>query len=259
MKAKDLIPIPPLEEVKSVLCLTPHPDDAEIGAGGTLARLAQKGVTIYLAVVTDGRRGTFDANQPLETVAAIRQQEQEAAARHLGLKEVRWLGYPDGSTLPAEELRAKFIHLIRELKPQALLAPDPWLAYEAHPDHRATGLAAAEAAIFSGLPAFYPQAGLAPHQVELVAFYFTAHPNTFIDVTSTWEQKLAAIRLHRSQFPADNWPLVEGYLTLKASELAQQLVAPEENTPGGDAQTLAEGFKVLTPLHLHINVDAAIT
>lgn len=248
MKAKELIPIPDLEGARRVLCIAPHPDDAEIGAGGTLAKLAEKGARVGLAIVTDGRRGTFDPRQDLEALAAIRRKEQEAAAQRLGITELYWLSYPDGTGLPAEELRARLIHLIREVQPQAILAPDPWLAYEAHPDHRATGLAAAEAVLFSSMPPFYPRAGLDPHKVDLVAFYYTARPNTFIDVTSTWEQKLAAIQTHASQFPADTWPMVEGYLTLKAQELAENRGFP-----------LAEGFKALTPTHLHINVDAEIT
>jgi len=240
----NLFPIPDLFKSDHVLCIQPHPDDLEIGAGATIARLNQAGVKTTWLTVTDGSAGTFDPSVKREELARIRRSEAEKAAALLGTADMIWIGFTDGGTLPYEEVRSEITAAIRELKPASILVCDPWLPYEAHSDHIRSGLAAAEAAFLSHMPYFCPEnlsGGLKPHKVEAVAFYYTAYPNTYIDVSDYWHQKLAAIECHASQFPPEKGKLLQDYLTARAREQARSRGCE-----------LVEALKVLSTSHLHI-------
>jgi len=251
MLAKDVISIPDLLSARSVLVVQPHPDDADIGAGATLAKLARAGATITLVTMTDGRRGTMDATQPMDELVDIRRHEQEQAARATGVKNLIWFDFQDGELPYSQGPRDRLITVIRQYRPDLVMTVDPWLPYEAHPDHRHTGLAAAAACLFSSMPTFNPEdlgAGLQPHAPAMVAFFGTANPNRFIDVDDTWQAKVEAISAHKSQFSGQILQLFLLYLDLKARELA-----------AGRGFERAEAFKLLTPTHLHYNVDAVIS
>lgn len=248
MRITDLVPVPDLLEMRRVLCVQPHPDDMEVGAGATVARLAQAGARVRLVTVTDGGVGSADPALAPAELAALRRGEAEAAARLLGVAELGWLGFPDGGELEEAAVRRALAREIRRFRPDLLLAPDPWLPYEAHPDHRLTGLGAAAAALLSGFP-WALRSGPGPeerHEVRAVAFYATASPNTLVDVGATWERKLRALEAHRSQFPEEAWPFVRAYFEAKAREAGARAGCE-----------LAEAFKVLPPIALHFNVDAA--
>ncbi len=171
---------------------------------------------------------------------AARRAEAERSAKFLGVEELIWLDYPDGEVPAGQELVRRLVQVIRQEKPDAVLTVDPWLTYEAHSDHLHTGMAAAQACLFSSLPLF---ATMAPHQVSMVAFYATSRPNTIINVDATWEEKLTAIKMHESQF-AGVWDQYAAYFDIKARELAQEHIF-----------SYGEAFKVLTPQHLHFFVD----
>ncbi len=246
---KDLLPIPELTAARRLLVVQPHPDDAEVGAGATIAKLARDGAAIACLTVTDGRLGTEDpAVDPAELVR-IRRREGEESARILGVAETYWLDFPDGGIMDPAQVRARITRVLRQFKPDALMVNDPWLPYEAHPDHRAVGLAALEACLFSGFPHYCPEQlkeeGLAPHKVDQVALYLSAYPNTYVDVTATWDLKLEALRRHQSQFNPGMLELLSFYLAAKAREQAQ-----------GRGFEMAEAFKVLTPTHLHCFEEA---
>lgn len=247
-RVKDLIPIPALEESRRLLVVQAHPDDADIGAGATIAKLAASGVDITLLTVTDGGVGYLDASVSPQEVARMRHREAQEAAHTLGITNpLLWLDFPDGGSLPLFEVRAGITRAIRQTKPDTVMVMDPWLLYEAHSDHRCVGLATAEACLLANFSHFCPQdleAGIGPHQVNAVAFYGTARPNTFIDVTDTWNTKMAAIMKHESQFPEESREIFTAYMTAKARELAE-----------GRGFELAEAFKVVTHIHLHFNVD----
>lgn len=250
MDLTKFLPLPGLLDAKSILCIMPHPDDNEIGAGGTIARLTDNGAEVTYLGVTDGGAGTLDPTADRVSIARIRRGEQIAAAAILGVHDLMWLDYPDAAGLPVLELRQRIIAAIRQVKPEFVLTVDPWLPYEAHPDHRATGLAAAEAVMLAGFPKIFPdqlEAGLEPHAVTAIAFYATAAPNTFIDIDATWDRKLAALQKHTSQFGGAEWPMLSTYLDLKGQELA---------THNGGC-TRAEAFKVLTSTYLHMCVDTS--
>lgn len=248
-RVTDFLPIPNLEEAHTILCVQPHPDDAEVGAGATLARLARAGARITYVTVTDGGMGTPDPGILPAELARTRRAEQEAAAAIIGVTELIWLDYPDDTAVPLVDLRLRLGRIIREVKPDAVLTVDPWLSYEAHPDHRTTGLAAVEAAVFSEFPGFGRNQGLGsllPHRVKMVGLFGTARPNTWIGVDETWACKIAALACHTSQFPAPILAQYAAYFEARARELAS-----------GRGCQLAEAFKVLSPVHLHFNVEAA--
>ena len=241
MLATELVPVPDLSRARRVLCFQPHPDDADIGVGATLYVLSRAGAQVILVTVTDGGMGTMDASLKPAEVARIREREQLKSAETLGIGEVVNLREPDGGRISEPTVRDEAITLIRKYRPDFVMAPDPWLPYEAHPDHRTVGLAVAAAALLSPYPHICP--GAEPHQVQGVAFYLTAHPNTFIDVSEGWHAKFEALAAHRSQFDETTLSLLEHYLTARARAWTKE-------------GFLTEALKVLSPTHLHINVDA---
>jgi LmbE family N-acetylglucosaminyl deacetylase len=248
IKAKDLIPIPDLMKMRRILCVQAHPDDGEIGAGATVARLIREGAAVIYATVTDGSAGTVDPSMDRSELARIRRREGEEAAALLGVTEMIWLDFPDSGCLQLSAVREKIFETVRRVRPDLVMVMDPWLPYEAHTDHRVTGLAAAEAVLLAGYPHVCPRdqaAGLAPHGPEAVAFYGTSRPNTFIDAAATWPLKLEALAKHKSQFTPESLELISAYLTLKGREHA-----------AGRGFELAEAFKVLTPFQLHFFEDA---
>lgn len=243
MRAKDLIPVPNIMEMRRVLAFSPHPDDNEVGAGATLARLIEQGAEVHWVVATDGAVGANDAHH--QALAVTRRQEQEKAMRILGGHHLRWLGFSD-MTLAEQQnlLEARVMATIRELQPDLVMGPDPWLPYESHPDHRSLGYAIALGASMAPFPMVHPESGPAVES-PAVAFYGTAWPNTRVDVTKTFDRKLEALKAHESQFPPPQGDLVGFYLRTRAQEWGEEVGVP-----------LAEAFKVLTALHLHFNVDA---
>lgn len=247
-KICDLLPIPDLMQTDSMLVIQPHPDDLEIGAGATVAKLIQAGKKISCLTVTDGSAGTYDGNVSGKQLVAIRKTESEEAAKIIGLSDLHWLNFPDGGNLVYEEVRSAITSIIRQVRPDTLMVCDPWLPYEVHTDHIRTGLAAAEAAYLANMPSFCHldiENGLQPHAIKIVAFYYTAYPNTLIDVTNTWALKMQAIDCHVSQFSGIKAEKLKNLLQARAAALAAE-----------NGTELVEAFKVLSPDHLHIFEDA---
>jgi len=231
-----------LEKASRVLCVAPHPDDCEIGAGGTLASLSAKGKETYIAVATYGSIGTSDPGLSPADLASTRRREQEKAAEIMGVRRVFWLGFRDGYLEYSRELRDKLVTLIRRLRPGVVLAPDPWMNYEAHPDHRYTGLAAAEAVLFAPLPHYRAEdrvAGLEPFGPRYIAFYYTSRPNFYYDVTRFMDTKLKAIRAHESQF-GKGFSVMETLIKFIAALYGKKI----------DAE-YAEAFKLLPRTLIH--------
>jgi LmbE family N-acetylglucosaminyl deacetylase len=123
---------------------------------------------------------------------------------------------------------------------------DPWMPYEAHPDHYKVGRAVA-AAILAAHTIMYPEAG-APFEVSQVGFYATSYPNTFIDVTAYWEKKMDAILTHDSQFNTPEWPLLSQFFSYQGNELFQVL---KQHGGAVAPNGYAEAFKVLAARQLH--------
>ena len=185
------------------LAFSPHPDDAELGCGGTLHQLARRGADVLLTVVTDGRLGTRDPALAPETVASMRKEEAGRAAATLGVG-LEMFGLPDGGPLNHYDLRDRAVRSIRAWRPDYIFVCDPWLRYEAHSDHRAVGLAVSEAALLSGLVHYAP-GDRGPWAVQGVLFYFPQDADVLIPLSRRDQAaRREAIACHRSQFgPGD--------------------------------------------------------
>jgi LmbE family N-acetylglucosaminyl deacetylase len=191
-----------------ILCIFAHPDDAEFSIGGSVARWAAEGAEITYCVVTNGAAGSNDPNQNAAELIKLREVEQRCAAAVLGVKEVLFLGYQDGMLQPTLELRRELTRLIRQFKPDRVVVSDPTQIffgddYINHPDHRA----AAEAAIYAVFPSaetrpIFPELlaeGYEPHKVKELYISFAVQPNFYVDIAATLDQKIEALRCHKSQ------------------------------------------------------------
>ena len=145
-----LLAPPDILKSKCALCIQPHPDDNEIGMGGTVAVLAQAGCTVHYLTVTNGDQGNKNRTASPQETARVRRAEAIAAGTHLGAKAFHFLDLGDGTLADVLGLSVQIARVIREVRPDAIFAPDPWLAYESHLDHAVTGRAAANAFLMSG-------------------------------------------------------------------------------------------------------------
>ena len=140
-----------------VLTIGAHPDDAEFGAGGTLAAWADAGCEITMLVVTDGSKGSWDTDMTHDRLIDQRRAEQEAAARVIGANEPVMLGHVDGELEYSMALRAELCLWIRRLRPDVVLTHDPWQRYQLHPDHRVAGIAAIDGVVAARDHLFFPE------------------------------------------------------------------------------------------------------
>ncbi len=190
-----------------VMVVTPHPDDAEIGAGGTIARWISEGKDVIYVVCTNGDKGTSDTNMKPDELARIREQEQLAAANLLGVREVVFLRHPDQSLEDTPEFRKEIVRLIRLYQPETVVTVDPYRRYLWHRDHRITSRVTLDA-IFPYARDFlaYPdllEQGLQPHKVKEVLLWGSEDSNYRSNITDTFDIKIAALRCHKSQI-SDN-------------------------------------------------------
>jgi LmbE family N-acetylglucosaminyl deacetylase len=185
------------------MVVTPHPDDAEYGVAGTVARWASEGKQIVYVVCTNGDKGTSDAKMKPEELAQIREKEQMAAARVLGVKKVIFLRYSDQSLEDTPEFRKALVRLIRMYKPAIMVTADPYRRYIWHRDHRITGQVTLDAIFpYARDPLSYPnlmREGLHPHKVSEFLLWGSEDVNYKSDITGTFHLKLAALRCHQSQ------------------------------------------------------------
>lgn len=188
---------------KVILVIQAHPDDADIGIGGTVAKWCDAGHEVYYLITTDGSKGTYNLEMDPRELARIRREEERRASRVLGVRDVFFLDYPDGELeQPSLELRERYMRVIRELQADYVCTLDPWVDYNVHPDHRTVGLVASEAAAFAGMPVFnreHLRQGLRARQVSRMYYFSTDKPNLLVDVTDYLERKLEAILQHESQ------------------------------------------------------------
>jgi LmbE family N-acetylglucosaminyl deacetylase len=189
---------------KSAMVIMAHPDDAEFTVAGTVAKWTQAGCEIIYVLCTSGNAGTHEPGMTREKLAAIREDEQRAACRVLGAKDVVFLRHDDGTLQPTLELRRDLVRQIRRWKPEAVIAPDPTTLfygddYINHPDHRAAGQAAIDAvAPAAAMPLLWPEDG-EPHRVRSIYVSGAEKPNVWIDISITVERKIEALRQHKSQ------------------------------------------------------------
>jgi LmbE family N-acetylglucosaminyl deacetylase len=194
-------------KVQRILAITAHPDDVDFGAAGTVAQWTQAGIEVSYCVITDGDAGGFDPAVPREQIGGIRRDEQRKAGAEVGVSDVRFLGYPDGRLEVTFDLRRDIARAIREVRPQRVLCQSPQRNMmripASHPDH----LAAGEAALCAVYPdarnpfAFAELADLEAWSVAETWVMGGENPNHSVDITSTFDRKMAALHAHASQHP----------------------------------------------------------
>lgn len=190
------------------MVIAAHPDDIEFGCAGTIAKWTAQGTLATYIVVTSGNIGTHDPAFTLESLAEHREKEQRAAAAVCGVHQVEFLRHNDGEVMPTLELRKELVKLIRQYKPEVVFSMDPtaFLSssnYINHPDHRAVAVATVDAiAPVASMPLMYPELG-APHAVHEVWIQWTERPDTWIDISTTIDLKMNALRQHKSQVSED--------------------------------------------------------
>jgi LmbE family N-acetylglucosaminyl deacetylase len=208
-----------------VMVVTPHPDDAEYGVAGTVARWARERKQIVYVVCTNGDKGTSDANMKPEEVAQIREKEQMAAAGVLGVKKVIFLRYPDQSLEDTPEFRKELVRLIRIYRPETIVTADPYRRYIWHRDHRITGQVTLDAIFpYARDSLAYPdlmREGLHPHKVREILLWGSEDVNYKSDITGTFHLKLAALSCHESQVGHISPPQLEEWLKERHRELAE--------------------------------------
>jgi LmbE family N-acetylglucosaminyl deacetylase len=213
--------------VERALVVTAHPDDVDFGAAGTVATWTDQGIEVTYCIVTDGDAGARDPAMDRSALPAIRRAEQEAAAKEVGVTDLVWLGYPDGRLVATIELRRDIARVIRQVRPQRVVCQWPertWTSvFASHPDHMAAG-EATMCAVYpdSRNPFSFPELlveGLAPHVVDEVWVMSSSTPNTWVDVTDTFDRKVAALLRHASQLdPAnDVATFIRGFLAANAA------------------------------------------
>jgi len=186
-----------------VMVVTPHPDDAEYGVAGTVARWTKEGKQIVYVVCTNGDKGTSDIDMKPEQLAEIREKEQLAAAKLLGVREVKFLRHPDQGLEDTPLFRKQLVRLIRSYRPDIVITADPYRRYIWHRDHRITGQVTLDAVFpYARDHLAYPdllKEGLQPHKVHEMWFWASDEPNYHSDITGTFDLKIAALRCHKSQ------------------------------------------------------------
>ena len=229
---------------KSVMTINAHPDDQEFTIAGTLAKWARAGCAVFVVCVTDGDAGCNDPDKGAAykpELARIRQGEQREAGAVLGVKETIFLHQPDGELQHTLALRRELTRLIRKYQPEAVITGDPTArfygnSYMNHPDHRAAADAACDAVFPSaGTRLIFPELlaeDLPPHNVKRLYLHGSETPDAWIDITSTIDVKIRALRCHRSQVG-------------KGEDLDQRMRewAEEDGKPRG--LKYAEAFRVM--------------
>jgi len=218
-----------------VMVVTPHPDDAEYGVAGTVARWIKEGKEVVYVVCTNGDKGSGDQNMDPEELAKIREREQLTAARLLGVREVQFLRYPDQGIEDTPEFRKAIVRMIRIYKPETVATADPYRRYIWHRDHRITGQVTLDAVFpYARDYLSYPELmreGLQPHKVKEVLLWGSENVNYRSDITATFKTKLAALQCHKSQV---------GHLP--PGELEERLRQRHRSMAEGEDFQLVEGF-----------------
>ena len=191
-----------------VLAVYAHPDDADVAAGGLLARFAAEGAAVHLVVVCDGSKGSHGASDP-SSVRAARQGELQLAADLLGATSAICLEQPDGEVVNDAALREVLVGHVRRLRPEVVVGPDPTATffggvYVNHRDHRETGWTLVDAvAPAAAMPLYFPEAGPA-HGVSHLLLSGTHEADVVCDVTSSIDTKAKAVLAHVSQLGGDD-------------------------------------------------------
>lgn len=226
--------------ITRVLVVVAHPDDAEFGCGGTVAKWVKEGREIAYVILTNGDKGSADRRMTSERLVKIRAEEQLTAARTLGVEQVELLGYPDGELEDTREVRRAVTAQIRRFRPDLIVTQNPARTsnfYASHRDHRTAGSIALDcvyplARDHLSFPELVAQ-GLEPHKLHEVYLMGAENPEVVVDISDTMELKLKALACHTSQM--GDFSQVEAWVRERAAHVGK---------PKG--YTYAEAFKRIT-------------
>ena len=238
-----------LETPGRVLTIGAHPDDAEFGAGGTLAKWASAGAEISMLIATDGSKGTWDPDQdPLELSESRRREQQQAADALGATGEIVFLDHVDGELEGGRELQEQLALWIRRLRPDVVLTFDPWKRYMLHPDHRAIGWAVVDAVVAARDHLFFPHqltGDLEKHRPQALLLFVPDEADHFEDISSTFDTKIEALLCHSSQ---GQTTMGEAHESAEARELfADRLRQWAKEAGRAAGLELAEAFKLIRP------------
>ena len=245
---KFAVPVPKLENFQRYLFVGPHPDDIEIGAGATAAKLASQGKTVCFLVCTDGRFGDGHTELKGEALIERRKAESIASAKVLGVNDVRFLNLSDGACYAQEDLMRGIAQVMGGFQPDMVFAPDPCVSSECHADHLNVGEAVRRLACAAPYPGAMQAFGAEPAPVQAIAYYMTARPNRFVKTNSYFQKQLQGIfDCHTSQFPAASpeSSSLRLYLNLRSIDFGIRSLMGR-----------AEGFRILTQTHMHCLPEA---
>ncbi|MBP3700355.1 MAG: PIG-L family deacetylase [Lachnospiraceae bacterium] len=250
MILKVAAPVPKIESYQRYLFIGPHPDDIEIGAGATAAKLAAAGKDVCFLICLDGRFGDGSAPEGVrgDKLVALRKKEAIRSAAVLGVRNVRFLDLCDGGFYEQKELVRKIAQVVGEFGPNVILAPDPCVTSECHVDHLNVGEAARQVAYFAPYGGIMAGYGAQAAPVQALAYYMTAKPNRYVRTAGyVKKQKKAIFACHLSQFPKGS---AEGnairlYLQVRAMDFCLR-----------SGKGCAEGFRVLGVTQMHCLPEA---
>lgn len=243
-------PVPKMEDFKRYLFIGPHPDDIEIGAGATAAKLASLGKQICFLICTDGRFGDGNAPDGIkgDALVALRKEEAIKSAAMLGVTDVRFLNLCDSAFYEEKDLLHGIAKIIAEFQPDIVFAPDPCVTSECHRDHLNVGNATKQLACFAPYPGIMQGYGADSAPVKAIAYYMTAKPNRFVKTSGYLKKQLDAVfTCHLSQFPAGcaDASSISLYLKLRAIDFGLRSL-----------KGCAEGFRVLGTTQMHCLPEA---
>ena len=231
-------------EISRILVVTAHPDDVDFGAAGTVATWTDAGIEVTYAILTSGDAGECFPETPRAEVAGVRESEQLAAAKTVGVTDVRFLHWADGTLTPSIELRKDISRVIRQVRPDRILiqSPERWWdrIYASHPDHLAAGEAAISAIYPDARnpwahPALLTDEGLEAWTARETWIMASPHAAHAVDITDTFDRKIAALQAHASQ--TGGHPDLEGMLRGWSAGIAATFGLAEGR--------LAEAFQVI--------------
>ena len=232
------------------LVITPHPDDAEVWAGGTIAKWVRAGAEVHYVLCTDGSKGSDDPEADPAELAVIRTREQIDSARRLGVANVVALGRTDGELDDTADFRKELVRQIRIVKPDVVLTTEPYRRnMQWHRDHRIAGQVALDAVFpyardhlhFGDL---FANEGIEPHKTAAIMFWGSENPNAFVDIAADFEIKMDAVMAHATQTRQRSRGEMEAFIQRRAQEAAELgNASPDDDVTG---LSLAEAFRRVT-------------
>ena len=202
MENNNSFPVP-----ERALVITPHPDDSELGCGGTVAKWIKQGTEVVYVLCTNGDKGSSDPDMTSHKLAEIRKIEQQKAAEILGVTEVVRLDYEDGALEDTPLFRGQIVGAIRRFRPDVALFTDPLRTeFYLHRDHRIAGTVTLDALFpYARDRLHYPDhesEGLLPHKTPDALMWGSESPDTFINITGSIDKKIEALVAHKTQIPS---------------------------------------------------------